>query len=95
MANRGSNAIRISNVTNSNVTFNLNNNSYEFSDASGSSEYEGFIILQDFTKKSGNTEDFSKVTINIPNLTSPSDASRLFYVWEDSVGLVSDNNPVI
>ena len=95
LANRGSNAIRISNVTNSNVTFNLNNNSYEFSDASGSSEYEGFIILQDFTKKSGNTEDFSKVTINISNLTSPSDASRLFYVWEDSVGLVSDNNPVI
>ncbi len=95
LANRSSNAIRISNVTNSNVTFNLNNNSYEFSDASGSSEYEGFIILQDFTKKSGNTEDFSKVTINISNLTSPSDASRLFYVWEDSVGLVSDNNPVI
>ena len=95
LANRGSNAIRISNVTNSNVTFNLNNNSYEFSDASGSSEYEGFIILQGFTKKSGNTEDFSKVTINISNLTSPSDASRLFYVWEDSVGLVSDNNPVI
>ena len=95
LANRGSNAIRISNVTNSNVTFNLNNNSYEFSDASGSSEYEGFIILQDFTKKSGNAEDFSKVTINISNLTSPSDASRLFYVWEDSVGLVSDNNPVI
>ncbi len=93
LANRGSNAIRISNVTNSNVTFNLNNNSYTFVD--NTSDYEGFILLQDFTKKSGNPEDFSKVTINISNLTSPSDASRLFYVWEDSVGLVSDNNPVI
>lgn len=93
LANRGSNAIRISNVTNSNVTFNLNNNSYTYVD--NTSEYEGFILLQDFTKKSGNAENFSKVTINISNLTSPSDASRLFYVWEDSVGLVSDNNPVI
>ena len=93
LANRGSNAIRISNVTNSDVTFNLNNNSYTYVD--NTSEYEGFILLQDFTKKSGNAENFSKVTINISNLTSPSDASRLFYVWEDSVGLVSDNNPVI
>ena len=93
LANRGSNAIRISNVTNSDVTFNLNNNSYTYVD--NTSDYEGFILLQDFTKKSGNAEDFSKVTINISNLTSPSDASRLFYVWEDSVGLVSDNNPVI
>ena len=93
LANRGSNAIRISNVTNSDVTFNLNNNSYTYVD--NTSDYEGFILLQDFTKKSGNAENFSKVTINISNLTSPSDASRLFYVWEDSVGLVSDNNPVI
>ena len=93
LANRSSNAIRISNVTNSDVTFNLNNNSYTYVD--NTSDYEGFILLQDFTKKSGNAENFSKVTINISNLTSPSDASRLFYVWEDSVGLVSDNNPVI
>ena len=93
LANRSSNAIRISNVTNSDVTFNLNNNSYTYVD--NTSDYEGFILLQDFTKKSGNAEDFSKVTINISNLTSPSDASRLFYVWEDSVGLVSDNNPVV
>ena len=32
LANRSSNAIRISNVTNSDVTFNLNNNSYTYVD---------------------------------------------------------------
>ena len=77
LANRGSNAIRISNVTNSNVTFKLNNNSYEFSDASGSSEYEGFILLQDFSKGDA-VQDFSKVTIEINGLTAPTDGMLLY-----------------
>ena len=94
LANRGSNAIRISNVTNSNVTFNLNNNSYEFSDASGSSEYEGFILLQDFSKGDA-VQDFSKVTIEINGLTAPTDASRLFYVYKNGAGIISTNQPVV
>ena len=93
LANRGSNAIRISNVTNSDVTFNLRNNTYSYVD--NQSDYEGFILLQDFTNKNGTKQEFSKVTINISNLTSPSDANRLFYVWEDNVGIISNNNPVI
>ena len=94
LANRGSNAIRISNVTNSNVTFNLNNNSYEFSDASGSSEYEGFIILQDFSTGSA-VQDFSKVTLNIKGLTTPDDATRLLYVYDDQDGIIQTNQPVV
>ena len=94
LANRGSNAIRISNVTNSNVTFKLNNNSYEFSDASGSSEYEGFILLQDFSKGDA-VQDFSKVTIEINGLTAPTDASRLFYVYKNGAGIISTNQPVV
>ena len=94
LANRGSNAIRISNVTNSNVTFNLNDNSYEFSDASGSSEYEGFIILQDFSTGSA-VQDFSKVTLNIKGLTTPDDATRLLYVYDDQDGIIQTNQPVV
>ena len=94
LANRGSNAIRISNVTNSNVTFNLNDNSYEFSDASGSSEYEGFIILQDFSTGSA-VQDFSKVTLNIKGLTTPDDDTRLLYVYDDQDGIIQTNQPVV
>ena len=94
LANRGSNAIRISNVTNSNVTFNLNDNSYEFSDASGSSEYEGFIILQDFSTGSA-VQDFSKVTLNIKGLTTPDDATRLLYVYDVQDGIIQTNQPVV
>ena len=94
LANRGSNAIRISNVTNSNVTFNLNDNSYELSDASGSSEYEGFIILQDFSTGSA-VQDFSKVTLNIKGLTTPDDATRLLYVYDDQDGIIQTNQPVV
>ncbi len=94
LANRGSNAIRISNVTNSNVTFNLNDNSYEFSDSSGSSEYEGFIILQDFSTGSA-VQDFSKVTLNIKGLTTPDDATRLLYVYDDQDGIIQTNQPVV
>ena len=94
IANRESNAIRISNVTNSNVTFKLNNNSYEFSDASGSSEYEGFILLQDFSKSDA-VQDFSKVTIEINGLTAPADATRLFYVYDDQEGIIAKNQPIV
>ena len=94
LANRGSNAIRISNVTNSDVTFNLNNNSYAFSDSSGSSEWEGFILLQDFSKDTA-VQDFSKITIDIDDLTTPSDATRLFYVYDDQDGIISTNQPKI
>ena len=94
LANRGSNAICISNVTNSNVTFNLNDNSYEFSDASGSSEYEGFIILQDFSTGSA-VQDFSKVTLNIKGLTTPDDATQLLYVYDDQDGIIQTNQPVV
>ena len=95
LANRESNAIRISNITNSNVTFNLNDNRYEFSDASGSSEYEGFILLQDFSKGDA-VQDFSKVTINITNLTAPESAKQLLYVYADrQQSIITTNQPVV
>ena len=76
------------------MTFNLNDNSYEFSDASGSSEYEGFIILQDFSTGSA-VQDFSKVTLNIKGLTTPDDATRLLYVYDDQDGIIQTNQPVV
>ena len=94
LANRGSNAIRISNYTNSEVTFHLNNNKYEFSSSSASSIYEGFILLQDFSKGT-DVQDFSKVTININNLTAPADAAQLLYVYDDQDGIISTNQPVV
>ena len=94
LANRGSNAIRISNYTNSEVTFQLNNNKYEFSSSSAPSIYEGFILLQDFSKGT-DVQDFSKVTININNLTAPADAAQLLYVYDDQDGIISTNQPVV
>lgn len=95
LANKGSNAIRISNFRNvSGVAFNVNNNEYTYENASDDSIYEGFILLQDYSE--GDTvQDFSGITINTTNLTSPDSAKQLFYVYDDQDGIITTNQPVI
>lgn len=95
LANKGSNAIRISNFKNvSGVAFNVNNNEYTYENASDDSIYEGFILLQDYSE--GDTvQDFSGITINTTNLTSPDSAKQLFYVYDDQDGIITTNQPVI
>lgn len=96
LAKKGSNAIRISNFRNvSGVTFNVNNNEYTYANDSDESQYEGFILLEDYSPKGDTVQDFSGITININNLTSPSNAKQLFYVYDDQDGIIARNQPIV
>lgn len=96
LANKGSNAIRISNFRNvSSVTFNVNNNEYTYANDSDESQYEGFILLEDYSPEGDTVQDFSGITININNLTSPSNAKQLFYVYDDQDHIIARNQPIV
>ena len=95
LANKSSNGIRISNNKNVSATFNLDSNTYTYAATSADSEYEGLILLQDYSKKDAGTQDFTKITINITNLTSPEDAKRILYVYDGQDGIIQTNQPVV
>lgn len=95
LANKSSNGIRISNNKNVSATFNLDSNTYTYAATSADSEYEGLILLQDYSKKDAGTQDFTKITINITNLTSPEDAKQVLYVYDDQDGIIQTNQPVV
>lgn len=96
LAKKGSNAIRISNFRNvSGVTFNVNNNEYTYANDSDESQYEGFILLEDYSPEGDTIQDFSGITININNLTSPSNAKQLFYVYDDQDRIIARNQPIV
>lgn len=95
LANKSSNCIRISNNKNVSATFNLDSNTYTYAATSADSEYEGLILLQDYSKKDAGTQDFTKITINITNLTSPEDAKQILYVYDDQDGIIQTNQPVV
>lgn len=96
LAKKGSNAIRISNFRNvSGVTLNVNNNEYTYANDSDESQYEGFILLEDYSPEGDTVQDFSGITININNLTSPSNAKQLFYVYDDQDRIIARNQPIV
>ena len=95
LANKSSNGIRISNNKNVSATFNLDSNTYTYAATSADSEYEGLILLQDYSKKDAGTQDFTKITIDITNLTSPEDAKQILYVYDDQDGIIQTNQPVV
>ncbi len=68
LAAKASNGIRISNPCNAkNVTFNITKDSYTYANDSAESEYEGLILLQDYSQ--GNApQDFTNININITKL---------------------------
>lgn len=95
LANKSSNGIRISNNKNVSATFNLDSNTYTYAATSEDSEFEGLILLQDYSEKDAGTQDFTKITINITNLTSPEDAKQILYVYDDQDGIIQTNQPVV
>lgn len=96
LANKGSNAIRISNYRNvTGVTFNIDNNKYTYASDSSESQYEGLILLQDFSVENAGTQNFSGITLNITRLDSPSSAKQLLYVYDDQDGIISYNQPAV
>lgn len=86
------NIIRISNLANSTLVFDIEDCEYSYTSGEVS-EYTGFVLCQDFTAKSGSKQDFSKCHINVKNLTKPENYTRYFYVYEDGRGVITDNNP--
>lgn len=99
-----SEVIRFSNVENTSATFEVKNNSYNFYTTEGTSDYTSFIMCQDFTAKNGKPEDFTKYTVNIENLRcngQPVGEDRkcaqgvLTFTYQDGVGIITDNDPVI
>lgn len=94
LQNKESNAIRISNSAQATgVEFTLNNNSYDYG-TGPDSEYEGFILLQDFSNS--DTQDFTSFKINISNLMAPESAKTLFYVYSNkSKSIITTNQPIV
>ena len=94
LAAKTSNGIRISNPRNAkNVTFNIAEDSYTYANDSAESEYEGLILLQDYSKDNA-TQDFTNININITKLSAPENAKQLLYVYEDkSNSIINTNYP--
>ena len=88
------NIIRLSNKNNASATFKFENIKYDFS-VGEVNEYTAFLMLQDYTKKTGNLQDFSKYTIYIDNLNSPKEG-ELYYTYTDGEGInTADNHPLV
>ena len=94
LAAKTSNGIRISNPRNAeNITFNIAKDSYTYASDSAESEYEGLILLQDYSKDNA-TQDFTNININITELSAPENAKQLLYVYEDkSNSIINTNYP--
>lgn len=86
------NGLRISNVGNTHAEFEISNNSYT---GTSSDDYAGFILLQDYNGKDAGKQDFSKIKLNISKLSNSSSSKRLFYVYDDQDGIITDNNPLV
>ena len=94
LAAKTSNGIRISNPRNAkNITFNIDKDSYTYANDSAESEYEGLILLQDYSKDDAE-QDFTNININITKLSAPENAKQLLYVYEDkSNSIINTNYP--
>lgn len=86
------NIIRLSNKTNAEAEFDIDDCSYRYVEGEVS-EYTGCVLCQDYTNKSGTKQDFSKYTVKFNNLVAP-EVGSLIYVYEDGKGIITDNFPV-
>lgn len=87
------NILRLSNINNAIAEFNILNSEYIYT-GGAEDEYTGCVFLQDYTNKSGNKQNFANYTLKFKNLTKPSVGS-LYYVYEDGIGIITNNNPII
>lgn len=95
LANKGSNAIRISNPKNvTGVIFNIDENEYTYVSDSTDSQYEGLILLQDYSGQE-DAQNFSGINLNIKNLSAPESAKQLLYVYDDQDGIITTNQPIV
>ena len=99
------NIIRVSNKTNSTVNILVNNCDYKYSDGVAN-EYTNLLLCQDFTKKSGNKQDFTKVNVTLNNVRCNGvkleedvipEMGGIYYVYEDGKGIITGmgNDPIV
>lgn len=100
------NCVRLSNPKNASATFNLVGNKYNFtSETPNADGYTAFLLLQDYSKKGADKQDFSKFTIHVKNLTrgghkiaaKGEGIDKAYYVYSDQDGILADgiNDPVV
>ena len=85
------NIVRLSNKTNAEATFNIDDCTYIFTTGTAD-EYTGFMLCQDYTNKNGVKQDFSKYQVNFNNFEIHEN-DVLIYVYEDGRGIIVDNYP--
>lgn len=94
--------LRISNMTSANVTYNVNGDAYQYiNDKVG--DYTAYIMCQDYTNKNGVKQDFTKVTVNMDGVKCNGEVitadhiaqGKVTFTYEDGVGIIEDNDPVI
>lgn len=86
-----SNAIRVSNYGSNTATINLNGNIYSDHGSDANQSYAGLLLFQN---PKNHTDDFTKLTVNISNLSTAS-TSQLFYIYDDINGIITTNQPII
>lgn len=97
------NIIRISNRKSAAMEVTVKDCAYTYLPGEAT-EYTGFVLCQDYTKKSGVPQDFSKTVVNIDNVTCEGEkiteagAAKgcVYYVYQDGVGIITgENDPVV
>lgn len=96
--------IRISNPNNAHVNFEIANDSYTIKDENPT-DWTAYILCQDYTRKSGNPQDFTKVNVDVDSvlcngkkLTQEGPCmGELYIVFDDEQGVLTGqgNDPVV
>lgn len=98
------NPVRLSNPKNVSATFNIKDNTYNYTSETPSADgYTGFMLLQDYSKDM--VQDFSKFNITFDNLKrgskhlmeKGSGIDNVYYVYDDQKGILTDgsNDPTV
>ena len=84
------NAIRVSNYSSANATITLDGNNYRTHGSDSNKDYAGLLIFQ---IPKNHTDDLTKLNVVVNNLETNFDG-QLYYTYDDTKGLISDNEAV-
>ena len=94
--------IRISNPLNVAAHIKASNEEYGFADPENVNEYTSYIMCQDYTAKSGNKQDFTKIAVDMENVKCQGErivnkpaVGVVSFTYEDGKGIIEGNDPVI
>lgn len=93
------NVVRVSNRTSAATKIVVEDCKYNFLPGEAT-DYTGFMLLQDYTNKSGTKQDFSKVFVELRNVDCDGKKvtadgavkGSIYYVYEDGAGIITGTN---